>query len=431
MTKKECKEAMLRGLGRAVLAVRQDPEKYRDLVLWGCKRNFAYDAQSEGTRAWYVYTMASSYPDKETFIQTAAEALGKYRPNGGWDLLHLSELLMFFAGDGFASARQVVEEKYQEILMGMLARKRRPNRMFYELSDLEQLGLVLSDSRESFLRIAEDFGRLYREKECMEDGDFGWFFSVKGSQYQKSLARAAEKQENIKCFLQREQAAVDRREKLWEQRQTAPPETWTGIRLSRWLAKTADRETVDKYACAYRKQTDPALRADALKAFYWCPYPDDPLPMIEDTSADYQPLQDAAWRALENIRHPSVRSFAIHNATNGIRSPENFALLVTNYLPEDGKLLETLLRERIEARDWDAVHAAGLDTGRAFAKNSGIPHPKHLLPLLYAYNPCSYCRESVLTYLSRHRMLTKEMLEECLYDSNEDIRRMAEKRLHK
>ena len=112
-------------------------------------------------------------------------------------------------------------------------------------------------------------------------------------------------------------------------------------------------------------------------------------------------------------------------------NPANFALLVTNYLPEDGKLLETLLRERIEGRDWDAVHAAGLDTVRAFAKNSGIPHPKHLLPLLYAYNPCSCCRESVLTYLSRHRRLTKEMLEECLYDSNEDIRRMAEKRLHK
>lgn len=75
MTKKRFKEAMLRGLGRCVIAVRQEPERYRDLVLWACKRNFAYDAQSEGTRSWYTYTMANSFPDKETFIAATAEAL--------------------------------------------------------------------------------------------------------------------------------------------------------------------------------------------------------------------------------------------------------------------------------------------------------------------------------------------------------------------
>ena len=115
MTKKEFKETMLRGLGRCVIAVRKEPEKYRELVLWACKRNFAYDAQSEGTRSWYTYTMANAYPDQETFIAATAEALKKYRPNNGWDLLHLSEILMFFAMDGYESARQALEEKYQEI----------------------------------------------------------------------------------------------------------------------------------------------------------------------------------------------------------------------------------------------------------------------------------------------------------------------------
>ena len=156
MTKKEFKEAMLRGLGRCVIAVRKEPEKYRELVLWACKRNFAYDAQSEGTRSWYTYTMAKTYPDKETFISATAEALRKYRPNGSWDLLHLSEVLMFFAMDGCASARQALEEKYQEILAAMFALKRRPNRIFHELSDLEQLGLVLAVDSKSFLRIAGD-----------------------------------------------------------------------------------------------------------------------------------------------------------------------------------------------------------------------------------------------------------------------------------
>lgn len=428
MTKKEFKKAMLCGLGRCVMAVRQDPEKYRDSVLWACKRNISYDAQCEGSRAWYVYTMASSYPDKETFIHAAADALKKYRPNSGWDLLHLSELLMWFAWDGCESARQAVENKYQELLADMFARKRRPNRMFHELSNLEQLGLVLAEDRKSFLSIAEDFGRLYQEKQYMLDGDFCWFFSEKGGQYRKTMEHAAKKNERIACFLRREQADIDAQEEYRKQRKTVSPETYTGVRLSRWLAIQADKGAVEKYALAYREQTRPELRAKALEVFCLCPYPDDPKPVIEDTDSACEELQNAAWGALENIRHPSVRAFARHNVTCGIRTPENFALLVTNYMPDDAGLLEKLLRELIVAKDWDCVHAAGSDINRAIRKGSGIPCPKHLLPLLYENNPCSNCREYAVLAMSRYRMLTKELLEECLYDSNEDIRRMAKKR---
>ena len=429
MTKKEFKEAMLRGLGRCVIAVKKEPEKYRDLVRWACKRNFAYDAQSEGTRSWYTYTMANAYPDKEAFINTAAESLKKYRSNGGWDLLHLSELLMFFAMDGYESARIALEEKYQEILAALFARKRRPNRVFSELSDLERLGLVLAVDSKSFLRIAGDFGRLYREKKYMYDGEFAWFFSDKGGQYRRTMESAAQRDENIACFMQREQADIDAREEHWKQRQTRSPETYTGIRLSRWLAKRADKETVERHALAYRNQTQPELRAESLEAFFCCPYPDDPQPIIEDTKSESEKLQNAAWRALESIRHPAVRAFALKNVANGIRTPENFALLVTNYEPKDADLLEDLLRERITAKDWYGVHAAGLDIYRAFHKDGRVPYPKNLLLILYEYNPCSFCRESALVSMSKHRMLTREVLEECQFDSNYDIRRMAAKRL--
>ena len=243
------------------------------------------------------------------------------------------------------------------------------------------------------------------------------------------MENAARKDKNVACFMQREQADIDAQEEYRKQRQTLSTETYTGIRLSRWLAKKADSETVERYACAYREQMQPELRAKALEAFSWCPYPDDPQPIIEDIQLECEELQNAAWRALENIRHPAVRLFAINNAKNGIHTPENFSLLVTNYVPEDADLLKELLRKLIVAKDCDGVHAAGLDVYRAFYKDSGIPHPKHLLPLLYEYNPCSFCRESALVYMSKHRMLAKDALEECQFDSNDDIRRMAVKRL--
>ena len=431
MTKKEFKAAMLRGLGRCVKAVEQEPEKYRDIVLWACKRNIAYDAQSEGTRSWYVYTMANAYPDKETFIAAAAEALKKYHPRGGWDLLFLSDFLQFFAMDGYESAKLAVEEKYQEILDSMLARKRRRYPIFHELSDIEQLGLVLTVDRKSFLQIAGDFGRLYREKTYLEDGDFGWYFADKGKQYRKTMEAAAKKDANIACFMQRERAYIVASEEQWRQRQEKPQERLTGSRLSRWLTKKADQQTMEEYALKYRHETNPELRTKALEVFSNCPYPDDPQPILEDTCAECEPLRNAAWRVLENLRHPAVRGFAMENVSKGIRTLENFSLLVTNYEPEDAFLMETLLREMIATEDWDDVHDAGMDIGRAFYEDSVIPHPKHLLPLMYTYTPCSFCRESAVNYMSRHRMLTEEMLEECLYDSNYDIRCFAAKRRKK
>ena len=428
MTKKEFKEAMLRGLGRCVIAVRQNPEKYRDLVLWACKRNFAYDAQSEGTRSWYTYAMVNAYSDKETFIAAAAEALKKYRPNGSWDLLHLSELLMFFAMDGYESARNALEEKYQKILTAMFSLKRRPNRIFHELSDLEQLGLVLAVDSKSFLRIAGDYGRLYRKKKYMYDGDFSWFFAAKGGRYRRTMEAAARKDKNVACFMRREQASMDALEKRSQQWAEKPEENLTGFLLSSWLAKKADSETVARYARNYQMQTEPEARAKALEAFTWCPYPGDPSPILEDTRSMDEALRSTAWQALENLRHPAVRDFAHSNAAKGDRTSENFALLVTNYIPEDAMLLESLLRDLILQKDWDNVHTAGMDIYRAFQDCSGIPHPKHLLPILYEYNPCSFCRESALVYMSKHRMLTKELLEECQFDSNDDIRRIAAKR---
>ncbi len=433
MTKKEFKEALLRGLGRCVIAVQQEPEKYRDIVLWACKRNFAYDAQCEGIRTWYVYTMVCAYADKTPFIHAAAEALRNCRPRWYWDWMHLSNLLMFFALDGSSEARTVLEEKYQQLFSELLARKRKPNRMFHERSALEELGIVLAVDRTSFLRITKDFGRLHRETSYMEAGDFCWYFSDKGDRYRKTMERAAQKDADIACFLEREQAYWDELEAGQKQQRAEPdaPEGLTGVPLSRWLERKADRATVECYAETYRTETRPEQRAAALQAFWFCPYPGEPQVIIEDTRSSCERLRDVAWRTLENIRHPAVRTFALQNNASGCNTPENFALLVTNSVPGDAELLETLLRAQIAAKDWDNVHAAGMDVFRTLKENNGMPRLRQLLPLVYEYTPCACCREKAVRYLAKHRMLTKEMLEECLFDSNDDIRRYAQKRLKK
>ena len=340
--------------------------------------------------------------------------------------MHLSELLLFFAQDGYASAWQALEEKYREIYAAMLARKRRPKLFFDELADLERLGLVLTTDRWAFRRIAGDFGRLYREKRYMLDGDFAWYFAVKGKKYRKTMENAAKKDENIACFMEREQADIAALEAVREQRQETPPEQLTGLRLSRWLAAEADSDTKARYAALYREEQEPVARAEALKAFFLCPYPEEPTPLIADTESACDELRFVAWRALSKIRHPAVRAFALSNLAKGNRTPENFALLTANAMPEDEDFVEAFLREKITAEDPDDRHWAGMTVLDAVDKDGGM---KHLLPLLYEHTPCSCCRESALRSMEKHRMLTEEILKECLYDSSYEIRCFAEKRL--
>lgn len=93
MTQKQFKEALLRGQGRCLQAAKSNPTKYYSIVLWACSHAVAFDAQCEGTRAWFVYQLISFYEEREPFLKAAISSLQKAKSNGGWKVLYLAELL--------------------------------------------------------------------------------------------------------------------------------------------------------------------------------------------------------------------------------------------------------------------------------------------------------------------------------------------------
>ncbi|MDE6053079.1 MAG: hypothetical protein K2G55_04820, partial [Lachnospiraceae bacterium] len=79
MTKKAFKYDMQRGLGSCVVALKnmQDAEKeaFFPIVLWGCSRDMAYDAQCEGCRSVYLYQLITEFPDAAPFIDVIKKGL--------------------------------------------------------------------------------------------------------------------------------------------------------------------------------------------------------------------------------------------------------------------------------------------------------------------------------------------------------------------
>lgn len=169
-------------------------------------------------------------------------------------------------------------------------------------------------------------------------------------------------------------------------------------------------------------------RAEALEAFCWCPYPEAPYPIIEDTESECEKLQDAAWRALGKIRHPRVREFAFSKIDSDLINA--MPLFVKNYLPKDADLLEQLVKsvpvDRYDSSGWHGVHLKVLGM-----KDDGIKAPPALLRYIYESTFCSCCREYALLQMGKRRLLTDDILQECLYDSNEEIRGYAAKHLNR
>ena len=422
MTEKQCKEALLRGQGRCLQAVREDPEKFRSVVLWACSHLVAFDPQCEGCKSVFVYELIGCYEDKMPFLDALVESLRKTRSQGSWKILYFSEVLSYFAADGDPLAQQALWEKYEELYGILLKKKRRPEGIFPERDDFAMLCQVLGHQKEAMLRIAEDIGRLYRTKEFHDGADFDWLFDSGGKKFRKTLENWAKRSENIATYLQSGYAEEARWEQMRQQCASQDRSLPAGPALSRWLARKADAQTVRQYAESYLAATEPEARTTALKAFCRCPFPLDPSPILLDAQSEDTELRSAAWDALENIRHPLVREFALAQLAADMETA--LPIVIANYHPQDEAMLVKLVKavkvDHACKTNWHGTQLVVLNMA-----DHGMKAPKALLYHIYETSYCSCCREYALGQMGKRRLLNDGILEECLLDSNTDIRSYA------
>lgn len=423
MTKAQFKKALLRGQGLCIQVAKTEPQKYFETVLWACSHETAFDPQCEGTHSWFVYQLINCYTDKTPFLEATINCLANSKSNGGWKILYAAELLNFFAIDGEETADKALWAKYKDLYARLSAKKRLPNDVFHEKDDFAMLCMVLAFSKEAFLKIADDIGRLYKENKLYSGSDFDWLYAAKGKRHMSALIKAAKKSENIAEYIRVQQLYEEEFEKQISN--TAEnPLAGGGVALSARLKNHGDKETVLQYAEAYTKQQEPEARAEALEAFCICPYPEDPSPIIEDAKSGCKNLREAAWRALENIRHPLVREFAVKTMQTDTESA--LPLLIKNYRETDADLLERLVKSvPADFKGNNAWH--GIQSGVLGLNDGGFKAPASLLKYIYETTYCSCCRLYALEQMGRRRLLTNEILQECLFDCNYETRAYAKK----
>ena len=426
MTEKQVKYAIQRGLGRGLIAVRENPERYRDLVLWACGRNLAFDTQCEGARTWYVYQLVCCYEDRAAFRNVTAEKLRRKQLDRGWDIFCFSELLSFFAQDGDVEAECFLWEKYEELLVQLRGFRKHSWRRDATRDDLESVCLALAWKEDNYHKIATDLGAYFLENKLCNRWDFAWLYESRPYGFNSRLRKKHSMSPGLAAWFRVYDDRHPEREEAEQQQNSKPPEIRSselkGRRLSLYLKHHP--ELAPSYAEAYLSTEESESRATALKAFHACPYPLDPTPILADAESKDPALRESAIEALSEIRHPAVRQFAWEHLK---QSPEDWLpVAVKNCLSEDEpKLYPWIKRLHVDyacKSNWHGVHRLILELFR----DPGLKNPpKSLLPLIYETTLCSCCRENAARWMGRYRMISPEMWEEQIYDSYDEIRAHA------
>lgn len=249
---------------------------------------------------------------------------------------------------------------------------------------------------------------------------FQWLYESRGKRWLAALEKRSRTSEQIAAYL-RVSRQCEREDE--ERRENREGESKKGVSLS-FALRRADEHTVWSYAEKYLAQTEPEARAEALSAFFVCPWPGDPLPLIEDARSGNIALYQAAWRALEKVRHPMVRQVALEQLPRDASAA--LPVFIRNYREEDAALLATLVeRATADKVDPNELHLLHLDVLNM--ELDGLKAPRALLSHIYETTRCSLCREFALKQMGRQRILTDEILQECSLDCNPETRSYAKR----
>ena len=151
--------------------------------------------------------------------------------------------------------------------------------------------------------------------------------------------------------------------------------------------------------------------------------------LIRDARSRRPELAQSALKVLAEIRAPAVRAFALERLTKPGASAWDVAVLAKNYRDEDEEIMLKVLRGFRRASSFDR-HSVYFSARDVFDLKT-VRKSKDLLRYLYEVTFCSECRLHNLWAMATRRMLTDDLLRECLYDCNEDTRRYAARLLRR
>ncbi|MBE1446166.1 hypothetical protein [Paenibacillus sp. OAS669] len=435
LTKTQFKEAFKRGLGNSYIELKEsnNREKYKDIVLWSCLHNTCYDMQCEGGRGIFLYDAICLFEDRSFFEEAIIQKFMQKNLDT-WLFDQLCELLYLFSVDGSVRARESLYEKYNT-LFGFLSH--RANRL--ERDNFEWLCVWLTslDGFPAFKSIVKQLGEyLLRNRDVL---NMDWFYSNAKNKFGDKrvdtfLQNNAIKFDYVKAFLNSvSRTTIQNRQSidsptLEELIEASREKRSRGLALR--FAKIASEDDLIKLARYSMEETNFEIKLELLWTFRKVRFPLDEQFIFELAESDNQSIRDVAFEIMRHLPSDRIHDFAINLLKQKKELANALTLLCYCYKSED----ETVLLEGIQSLtvsyDEGEWHGVFMSVEDLLDKRSVKINPSVYI-YMYRQTLCSYCRHTLIQGMSKRKVLPQEILEECLYDSYEDTRKFALRKLKK
>ncbi len=441
MTKKDFKRYMMQGLGRCVKVIQESDniDKYKDIVLWGCLHNLSYDTQCEGTRAFYVYNLIKCFNDEDYFLTPTIKAFEKLSCNSDWLFYHFADLLQCFAESGKEKAKDALQKKYDLLLSKLLSKRRfRAGKVDAEAENYEQICITLTSlgGIDSFLKIANDIGHLYIKNPHYNEVGFEWYYSAINRKFGEKridtlLKSKSKKCENIRSFYENCKKSTEECQRSTQKsfptltaedikNEVATDGSISSYSIISFSRKGSDEEKV-KLANEIIEEADLNKKSVMLSIFL---RDDKGFPLHHETIIEYsksshKKLSETAFGVLTKCRSEEVREYALELLNSGKYRLIPLKALIRNYTPSIKNIVLNQLYNVTVLYDENDHH--GICSQIFDTKEQNIKLPKEFFIYIYETTRCSFCRKYAIWELAKHRWLTKEIIEECRFDSNDEI----------
>jgi hypothetical protein len=415
--KKRIFDSLKRGTGEAYLLAKENPTiDFSTYVIKGALRNYAYDGQSESSRAQYILDLYSISDRKDKIRKAILNGL-ETEQEDTWSLTHLFDLAKLFAQQGDQEMRNAIYERFCNNPI--------------EGSDWVGYSEILElDGFKGLIYIAEKFGKYIEQNpEDWQDDSILTFFQEENPDLKvnETLETLAKENKYIHIYLENIKRTKANHEKpipkqikykdiVDEVLNTKP---FISFRRKRNLTE----EEINQVTKQLLNETDKSNIERFLVVFDYCKYPYDSqliLNFAKQKPTNKNRIVEYAINSLKHLKSKDIRNFAIAKIQSSKNPIEYLKILVSNYKSGDHKLLSHIATQTNNEHKIEWLAGIYSDIYKA----NKTKECKEPLEILYYKMNCGIHRHEIVEILIENEVLSDKIRAEIRFDSYMETREL-------
>jgi hypothetical protein len=416
--KRQFFNSLKRGTGEAYLLVKDNPKiDFSNYIIKGALNIYAYDGQSEGNRAKYIFDIISISKQKDKTRQAILHGLANEQQHT-WNLTHLFALAKLFAKEDDIEVKQAMYDRFLNPSI--------------EYSDWVGAYEILElDGLNGLLYVAEKFGKYIEQNP--DDVQDDWIIKHfqeenKNLKVFEELKKKAKTNQFIRIYLDN-----IKRTKASQETHKTKPTKYKDIldevlnskpHFSYFRKRNLTNDEVNLIAMRLIDETDKSNIERLLDIFDFYKFPFDSkliLDFAKQKRTSKNRIVEFAIYALKHLKGKDIRNFALDKIQAAKNPIDYLEILVSNYQSGDFKLLSEIANK---TNNEDKIEQlAGIYS--EIYKTNKTKECKEPLEILYNKMNCAIHRKGIVEILIENNVLSDKIRQEIRFDCDLETRKLA------